>query len=213
MPYHCVGGSPATCMTSWRHKSLACAWHCIATFPLHSNGQRDKEWKWHGTWLLVRILVCVHCKGFHGNWMHKNPWKLRCCNACKAMKQWPMMVTSCPCSGWLDTLLATKAPSGKGAERHKVHVVTVVAPDGTPNTHAGSHDFFTFRGMECATCKQLVRIWCNTCLVCCACFSADPCPCTEAAVNVADDVCEDGENNSADELATPRKPNKGCVVA
>ena len=32
-------------------------------------------------------------------------------------------------------------------------------------------------------------------------------------MNVADDVCEDGENNSADELATSGKPHKGCAVA
>ena len=81
-------------------------------------------------------------------------------------------------------------------------------------TYAGNHDFVTFRrGMPCATCKQLVRIWCNTCLVCHACFSVDPRPCREASVNVADYVCEDGENNGADELATPRKPNKGRPVA
>ena len=32
-------------------------------------------------------------------------------------------------------------------------------------------------------------------------------------MNVADDVCEDGENSSANELATPRKPDKRCGVA
>ena len=32
-------------------------------------------------------------------------------------------------------------------------------------------------------------------------------------MNVVDHVCEDGENNSADELATPRKPNKRRGVA
>ena len=30
---------------------------------------------------------------------------------------------------------------------------------------------------------------------------------------VADDVCEDGENKSADELATPRKPDKRRGIA
>ena len=46
------------------------------------------------------------------------------------------------------------APSRKAGERHKVDVVTFLATDGTPSTHAGNHDFFTFRrGMECATCK------------------------------------------------------------
>ena len=32
-------------------------------------------------------------------------------------------------------------------------------------------------------------------------------------VNVVDDVCDEGENNSADELATTRNPNKGRSVA
>ena len=40
-----------------------------------------------------------------------------------------------------------------------------------------------------------------------------PHPCTKVVVNVADDVCEDGENNDVDELATPRKPYKGRGVA
>ena len=38
-------------------------------------------------------------------------------------------------------------------------------------------------------------------------------PCIEVAVNGADDVCQDGENNSADALAAPRKPHKGCGVS
>ena len=49
-----------------------------------------------------------------------------------------------PVFGGLDTPLATKAPSRKGAERHKVDMVTVVATDGTPDTHVGNHEFFTF---------------------------------------------------------------------
>ena len=82
------------------------------------------------------------------------------------------------------------------------------------DTHASNHDFITFRrGMQCATCKQVVGIRCNTCLVCHACFSANPHPCTEVVLNVADDVCKDDENNSADEMATPRKPDKGHGVA
>ena len=32
-------------------------------------------------------------------------------------------------------------------------------------------------------------------------------------MNVADDVCEAGENNSADKQATPRKPHKRLGVA
>ena len=66
--------------------------------------------------------------------------------------------------------------------------------------------------MQCATCKQVVRIRCNTCLVCHACFFAGPHPCTEV-VNVADDVYDKGENSSVDEFATPRKPDKGRRVA
>ena len=94
-----------------------------------------------------------------------------------------------PFFGGPGTPLSSTAPFRKGTERHKVDVVTIVAPDGTPNTHAGNHDFITFqRGMQCATCKQVVRIWCNTCLVFHACFSAGPHPCTEVVVNVADDV-------------------------
>ena len=38
-------------------------------------------------------------------------------------------------------------------------------------------------------------------------------PCTMVAINGVDDVCEDGENNSAHELTTPRKPNNGHGVA
>ena len=119
-----------------------------------------------------------------------------------------------PFFGGPGTPLTSTAPSGKGTERHRADVVTVVAPHGTPDSHAGHHGFITFRrGMQCATCKQVVRIWCNTCLVCHACFSTGPHPCTEVVVNVVDDVCEEGENNSVDELATPRKPDKGRGVA
>ena len=92
-------------------------------------------------------------------------------------------------------------------------MVTVVAPHVTLETHVCNHDFFKFRrGIECATCKEMCPP-CNTSLVCHACFSADPRPCIYAVVNVADDVCEDGQDNSADELAAPLKPNKGCVIA
>ena len=119
-----------------------------------------------------------------------------------------------PFFGGPGTPLTSTAPSGKGTERHRDDVVSTVAPDGTHDSHAGNHDFITFcRGTQCATCKQVVRIWCNTCLVCHACFCAGPRPCTEVVVNVADDVCVEGENNSADELATPRKPDKGRRVA
>ena len=93
-------------------------------------------------------------------------------------------------------------------------MVSIVAPDGTPDSHAGNHDFITFRrGTECATCKKVVHIWCNTCLMSHACFCASLCPCGEVVVSVADDVCDEGENNGADELVTPRKPDKGRGVA
>ena len=121
---------------------------------------------------------------------------------------------SLPFFGGPGTPLSSTAPSGKGTERHQADVVSIVAPDGTPDSHAGNHDFITFRrGMECATCKKEVRMWCNTCLVCHACFCASPRPCGNVVVNVVDDVCDEGENNSADELATPRKPNKRRGVA
>ena len=111
------------------------------------------------------------------------------------------------------TLTSTAAPR-KGTERHTAHVVTFVALDGTPHSYANNHHFITFRGgMQCATCKQVVRIWCNTCLVCHACCSAGPHPSTEVVVNVADDVCEEGWNNIADEPVTPRKLDKGRRVA
>ena len=108
--------------------------------------------------------------------------------------------------GWLHRhYVATPIPSC---------VVRTVALDGAPDSHAGNHDFITFRrGMECATCKKEVRIWCNTCLVCHTCFCASPRPCGEVVLNVVDDVCDEGENNSADDLATPRKPDKGRGVA
>ena len=37
--------------------------------------------------------------------------------------------------------------------------------------------------------------------------------CTKVVVNVTDDVCEEGENNSAHGLATPRKLDNGRRVA
>ena len=49
-----------------------------------------------------------------------------------------------PFFGGPSTPLTTTAPCGKGAERHKVDVVTVVAPNGTPDTQAGNHDLITF---------------------------------------------------------------------
>ena len=64
-----------------------------------------------------------------------------------------------PFFGGPGTPLTSTAPSGKGTERHRVDVVTVVAPDGTRDSHAGNHDFIIFRrGMQCATGKQVVSI-------------------------------------------------------
>ena len=119
-----------------------------------------------------------------------------------------------PFFGGPGTPQTSTAPSRKGTERHKLDVVTIVAPGGNPGTHVGNHDFITFRrGMQCATCRQVARICCNTCLVCHACFSGGPHPCTLVVLNVVDDVCEDGENNNADESATPRNPYKRRGVA
>ena len=44
--------------------SLPCAWHCIPTCHLYSNGQSDKALQWHATWLPVCVLICDHAKGF-----------------------------------------------------------------------------------------------------------------------------------------------------
>ena len=119
-----------------------------------------------------------------------------------------------PFFGGPSTPLASTSPSEKGTQRHKAYVVSTVAPDGTPDSHAGNHGFITFRrGMHCATCKQVVRIWCHTCMVCHACFCAGLRPCGEVVKNVADDVCDEGENNSAHQLPTLRKPSKGHGVA
>ena len=119
-----------------------------------------------------------------------------------------------PFFGGLGTPLSSTAPSGKGTKWHLADVVSTVAPDGTPDSHAANHDFIPFRrGTECATCKKVVRIWCNACLVCHACFCASPRPCGEVVVSVADDVCDEGENNSADDLVTQGKPDKGRGVS
>ena len=82
--------------------SLACASHCIPTFRLYSNRQRDKEWQWHGIWQHVHGLMYVQGTGYRNKWMHVNLWKLPCFNASKTMQQWLMMVTCCPSSGgWI----------------------------------------------------------------------------------------------------------------
>ena len=61
--------------------------------------------------------------------------------------------------GVLGAQLTTMAPSEKGAERHKVDVVRVVALDDTRDTQAGNPYRITFqRGMQCATSS-----WCAFC--------------------------------------------------
>ena len=91
---------------------------------------------------------------------------------------------------------------------------TLVEPDGSPAQYGGNHDFFTFRsGMDCAVCRQSVRIWCNTCLVCHTCFVKDPRRCGEAVVQVVDDAAEAAENNSEEEAVAPRKSDPKRALA
>ena len=56
-----------------------------------------------------------------------------------------------------------------------------------------------------AVCRQSVRIWCNTFLVCHPCFVKDPRQCGEAMVQVVDDAPEATENNSKEEAVAPPK--------
>ena len=185
---------------------LACAWHYIPTCPFYNNGQRDKALQWHATWLPVHALICAQDRGVSRNVNERECVEaamLQCLQGNEAVADDGDIL---PFFGGPGAPLTSTAPSDQGTERHKANVVATVAPDGTPNSHAGNHDFITFRtGTQCATCKQVVRIWCNTCLVCHACFCASPRFCTEVVVNVADDFCDEGEDNSAEEWATPRK--------
>ena len=90
----------------------------------------------------------------------------------------------------------------------------MVASDGSPPQHGGNHDFFTFqRGMDCAVCRQSVRMWCNTCLVYHACFVKDPRPCGAAVVQVVDDAAEAAENNSEEDAVAPRKSDPKRALA
>ena len=117
-----------------------------------------------------------------------------------------MMVTFCHLFGGVEVPLACQAPTRKRADRQAPSEDIVVEPDGSLAVHGGNHDFFTFRGaMECAVCRQSVRIWCNTCLVCHTCFVKDPRPCGEAMVQVVDDAAKAAENNSKEEAVAPRK--------
>ena len=88
-----------------------------------------------------------------------------------------------PSFGGSEVPLACQGATRKRADRQALSEDTLVEPDGSPAQHGGNHDFFTFRrGIDCAVCRQSMRIWCNTCLVCHTCFVKDPRPCGEAVV-------------------------------
>ena len=118
---------------------------------------------------------------------------------------------------------ASEVPSAcQGATRRRAHRQapsehtegTLVEPDGSTAQHGGNHDFFTFRrGMDCAVCRQSVRIWCNTSLVCHTCFVKDPRQCDEAVVQVVDDAAEAAENNSEEEAVSPRESDPKRALA
>ena len=104
--------------------------------------------------------------------MKENMWKLQCFNVCKAGNEAVADDGDIVLFfGGPGTPLTSTAPSGKGTERHSADVVTTVAPDGTRGSHARNHDFITFRtGMQCAPCKQVVCILCDTCRSCVPCL-------------------------------------------
>ena len=122
-----------------------------------------------------------------------------------------------PSFGGSEMPLACQGATRKRADRQapSEHTEgTLVEPDGSPAQHGGNHDFFTFRrGMDCAVCRQSVRIWCNTCLVCHTCFVKDPRPCGEAVVQVVNDAEEAAENNSEEEAVAPRKSDPKRALA
>ena len=64
--------------------------------------------------------------------------------------------------GGLEVPLACQGATRKQADRQAPSEDTddtVVEPDGSRAKHGGNHDFFTFRrGMDCAVCRQSVRI-------------------------------------------------------
>ena len=62
-------------------------------------------------------------------------------------------------------------------------------------------------------CRQSVRIWCNTFVVCHTCFIKHPRPCGEAMVQVVDDAAEAAENNSEEEAVAPRKSDPKRALA
>ena len=119
-----------------------------------------------------------------------------------------------PSFGEVEVPLACQAPTRKRAERQAPSEDIVVEPHGSPTLHGGNHDFFTFRrGKECAVCRQSVRIWCNTCLVCHTCFVKDPRPCGEAMVQVVDDAAEAAENITEEKAVAPRKSDSKRALA
>ena len=184
--------------------------------PLHSNLPPLQQWaRGQGVAVARHLAVCAHFDLRPRQRVSRKvneieATMLQCVQGNEAVADDGDIL---PFFGGPGTALTSTAPSRKATKRHRGDVVTTVAPDCTPYSHAGNHDVITFRrGTQRATCKPVVRIWCNTCLVCHACFCAGPRPCTEVVVNVADDVCDDGENNIADELATPRKRDKGRRV-
>ena len=122
-----------------------------------------------------------------------------------------------PSFGGSEEQLACQGATRKRAERQapsENSEDTVVEPDGSPAQHGGNHDFFTSRrGMDCAVCRQSVRISCHTCLVCHTCFVKDPRPCGEGVVQVVDDAPEAAENNSEEEAVAPRKAEPKCALA
>ena len=119
-----------------------------------------------------------------------------------------------PSFGGLVVPLACQGPTRERADRQAPSEDTVLEPHRSPALHGGNHDFFTFqRGMECAVCRQSLRIWCNTCLVCHTCFVKDPRPPLEATVQVVEDAAEAAENSSEEEAVAPRKSDPKRALA
>ena len=117
-----------------------------------------------------------------------------------------------PSFGGLEVPLACQGPTRNRAYRQAPSEDTLVEPHGS--LQGGNHDLFTFRGgMECAVCRQSVRIWCNTCLVCHTWFVKDPRPIDEAMVRVVDDAAEAAENNNEEEAVAPRKSDPKRALA
>ena len=111
-----------------------------------------------------------------------------------------------PSFGGSEVPVACQGPTRKWADRQAPYEDTVVEPDGRPAQHGRHHVFITFRrGMDCAVCRQRVRIWCNSCLVCHTCSVKGPRPCAEPTVQVVDDAAEAAENDIEEEAVAARK--------